>query len=192
MRRRRMPDYRAPDVDAIDTRLRAERYSALAIVHHETTTGLLNDLAPIAALCRRRNVRLLVDAVSALGGEPFDFARWQPDAVACTANKCVAGSPRIVVCSGQREFIEAMSDFSGAHALPAPAASFRRAGAALDAVHAGRPSRLRAARGARGTSRPKPCARASPATVVPRRSSVAVSQISASTCSCPKGCGRRP
>lgn len=97
------------DLERVDTRLRADRYSALAVVHHETTTGLLNDLAAVAEICRHRRVRLLVDAVSALGGEVFDWERWQPDAVACTANKCVQGLPGIAFALVRRDFMEAMN-----------------------------------------------------------------------------------
>lgn len=100
-----------PDLEVVDTRLRAERYSALAVVHHETTTGLLNELAQIAEMCRHRHVRLLVDAVSALGGEAFDFAAWKPDAVACTANKCVQGLPGLSFALVRREFMSAMDAF---------------------------------------------------------------------------------
>lgn len=100
-----------PDPELIDRRLSSGRYAALAIVHHETTTGLLNGLAPIAALCRKHNVRLLVDAVSALGGEAFDFDTWQPDAVACTANKCVQGLPGLSFALVRRDFMDAMSRY---------------------------------------------------------------------------------
>ncbi len=99
------------NLEGIDTRLLAERYSALAVVHHETTTGLLNDVAAIAELCRRRNVRLLVDAVSSLAGERFNFERWAPDAVACTANKCVQGLPGLSFSLVRREFMDAMASF---------------------------------------------------------------------------------
>jgi 2-aminoethylphosphonate-pyruvate transaminase len=102
------PPTERPDVDAIDRRLGAARFDALAVVHHETTTGLLNDLAPLAGICRRRSVRLLVDAVSALGGEPFDFAAWTPDVVACTANKCVQGLPGVAFALVRRDFIPVM------------------------------------------------------------------------------------
>ena len=97
-----------PDPGAVDRALARTRYDALAIVHHETTTGLLNDLAPIAAVARARRVRLLVDAVSSLGGERFDCPSWAPDAVACTANKCVQGLPGISFALVRREFMETM------------------------------------------------------------------------------------
>lgn len=100
-----------PDLETLDKQLRAEPYSALAVVYHETTTGLLNDLEAISALTRRHNVRLLVDAVSALGGEKFDFAAWQPDVVACTANKCVQGLPGLSFALVKRDFMAAISAY---------------------------------------------------------------------------------
>src|SRR5262249_37427260 len=40
-----------PAAEAIETRLAQSRFDALAIVHHETTTGLLNDVGGVAAIC---------------------------------------------------------------------------------------------------------------------------------------------
>lgn len=65
----------------------------LAVVHHETTTGLLNDLPALADVARSTGRRLLVDSVSGLGGETLDFGRVAPHAVCCTANKCLQGLP---------------------------------------------------------------------------------------------------
>ena len=100
-----------PSLDIIRKRLHEGGYEALAVVYHETTTGLLNDLPAIATLCRSTGVRLLVDAVSALAGEPFSFREWQPDAVACTANKCVQGLPGLSFGILGREFMRAMGGF---------------------------------------------------------------------------------
>jgi aspartate aminotransferase-like enzyme len=43
-------------------------------VHCETSTGVLNDLDLLKALCRRRSIRLCVDANSSFGNTPVDFA----------------------------------------------------------------------------------------------------------------------
>src|SRR4030095_15871170 len=48
---------------------------------------------------------------SGLGGEHFDFQRWKPDAVACTANKCVQGLPGMSFALIRREFMDAMNVF---------------------------------------------------------------------------------
>ncbi len=66
---------------------------AVAVVHHETTTGLLNPVAEIAALASVRNVRVAVDAISSLGAEELRLAGTGIDFLACTSNKCLHGLP---------------------------------------------------------------------------------------------------
>ncbi|HGL4262061.1 2-aminoethylphosphonate aminotransferase [Burkholderia dolosa] len=83
----------APDVAQIAARLDAGGYSHVAVIHHETTTGRLNDLGAIADVCHARGVKLLVDGVSSFGAEAIDFAGGVIDAVAATANKCLHGVP---------------------------------------------------------------------------------------------------
>ncbi|HDR9507989.1 2-aminoethylphosphonate aminotransferase [Burkholderia cepacia] len=83
----------APDLAQIAARLDAGGYSHVAVIHHETTTGRLNDLGAIADVCRSRGVKLLVDGVSSFGAEAIEFAGGDIDAVAATANKCLHGVP---------------------------------------------------------------------------------------------------
>lgn len=89
----------ALDPEAIAARLDAAtadaRFTHLAVVHHETTTGRLNDLRPLHALCRARGVELLLDGVSSFGAESLDFADDSLSAVAATANKCLHGVPGV-------------------------------------------------------------------------------------------------
>lgn len=72
----------------------------LAVVHHETTTGRLNNLEELAQVCHDRNIKILVDAVSSFGGEEINFKGWGITACAATANKCLHGVPgtAFVVC----------------------------------------------------------------------------------------------
>jgi 2-aminoethylphosphonate-pyruvate transaminase len=84
----------APDVIAIEARLAREpRITHLAVVHHETTTGRLNDLVAIGSLCRRHGAVMLLDAVSSFGAEHIAGAGWNLGALAATANKCLHGAP---------------------------------------------------------------------------------------------------
>jgi 2-aminoethylphosphonate-pyruvate transaminase len=87
----------APDLASIAATLDAgagkERFTHVAVVHHETTTGRLNDLHSLASLCQSRAVKLLVDGVSSFGAEKIDFADGTLAAVAATANKCLHGVP---------------------------------------------------------------------------------------------------
>jgi 2-aminoethylphosphonate-pyruvate transaminase len=65
----------------------------LAVVHHETTTGRLNDLEELGAICRERNLEMLIDGVSSFGGEELQFEQWGITACAATANKCLHAIP---------------------------------------------------------------------------------------------------
>jgi 2-aminoethylphosphonate-pyruvate transaminase len=82
------------DPDAVRDALRDE-YDTIAVVHHETTTGLINDVEAIAEVARDTGRRLIVDSVSGLAGERFDFDAIRPTAVCCTANKCIQGLPGV-------------------------------------------------------------------------------------------------
>jgi 2-aminoethylphosphonate-pyruvate transaminase len=88
---------RPPDLDAIAARLygagEGSRFTHLAVVHHETTTGRLNDLGPLEELCRARGMQMLVDGVSSFGAEALDFGDASIVSVAATANKCLHGVP---------------------------------------------------------------------------------------------------
>ncbi len=72
-------------------------------VHHETTTGRLNNLAPLGELCHKRDLRLLIDGVSSFGAEAIDFVGWNVAAVAATANKCLHGVPGIAFVLARKE-----------------------------------------------------------------------------------------
>ncbi len=95
------------DLAAVEQALAAEPHvTHLAVVHHETTTGRLNSLGDLAALCRRRDVRLLVDGVSSFGAEELDFEGWDIAACAATANKCLHGAPGVSFVIVRRDVLE--------------------------------------------------------------------------------------
>lgn len=85
-----------PAVGAIEAALDVEPdIDAIALVHHETTTGLLNPVREVAALARERGVLTLLDTVSGFAGETLDLAGWGIDAAASTANKCLHARPGV-------------------------------------------------------------------------------------------------
>lgn len=85
----------ASDLNSAEHQLAKKRYSHIAVVHHETTTGRLNNLAPVAKLAAQYDCRLLIDAVSSFGAEAIDFDHWPIDGCAATANKCLHSVPGI-------------------------------------------------------------------------------------------------
>lgn len=85
----------AIDLSRVAQRLREGDFTHVATVQNETTTGRLNEIAPLAEVCREHGAALLLDAVSSFGSEAIDFAGWRPAGVAATANKCLHGAPGI-------------------------------------------------------------------------------------------------
>jgi 2-aminoethylphosphonate-pyruvate transaminase len=84
------------DLRRVDALLAADpSFTHVLAVHHETTTGRLNSIADLGAICRRHGRALLLDGVSSFGGEEIGFDAWNLEAVAGTANKCLHGVPGI-------------------------------------------------------------------------------------------------
>lgn len=72
----------------------------LAVVHCETTTGILNDLSEIAALASAYHKYFIVDAMSSFGGIPIDITDLKIDFLISSANKCIQGVPgfSFIIC----------------------------------------------------------------------------------------------
>src|SRR3954452_9667258 len=64
----------------------------LAVVHAETSTGVENDIAPLAAL-REAETLVLVDTVTSLGGIPVEIDEWGVDAGYSGTQKCLGVPP---------------------------------------------------------------------------------------------------
>jgi len=92
------------DVTALERLLAAgPDISHVAIVHHETTTGRLNDLEVVGRVCRAWGAHLLLDAVSSFGAERIAGEEWNLAALAATANKCLHGAPGLSFVLARRE-----------------------------------------------------------------------------------------
>ncbi len=67
----------------------------VAVVHCETTTGIVNPIEPIAAAVRAAGRVLIVDAMAGFGALPIDLAATPIGAVLASSNKCLEGPPGI-------------------------------------------------------------------------------------------------
>jgi 2-aminoethylphosphonate-pyruvate transaminase len=90
----------------LDRVLKQEQISHVAVIHHETTTGRLNNIAAIAEVCGARNISLLLDGVSSFGAETLNFNEWNIAACAATANKCLHAVPGTAFVIVNRKQIE--------------------------------------------------------------------------------------
>src|SRR5262249_30932126 len=82
---------RALDPAAIEAALRAApRTRLVAMVHGETSTGVLQPLGEVGALCRRHAKLLVAGAVVTVGGSEVGTDAWQVDVMVGGAQKCLA------------------------------------------------------------------------------------------------------
>lgn len=72
---------------------------ALVVVHHETSTGVLNPLEEIVAVARSYGALVIVDAVSSLGGVPLPVDAWGIDLCVTVANKMLETPPGVSLIS---------------------------------------------------------------------------------------------
>lgn len=78
-----------------------EGITHLAVVHHETTTGLLNDVRAIGELCKKYNINLIVDAMSSFAGIKIDMEKMNIKYLISSSNKCIQGMAGVsfVICN---------------------------------------------------------------------------------------------
>lgn len=96
------PAYEKLDLEKISTALKNdEAIYALAIVHHETSSGMLNPLEKIAEISTKYGKKLIVDAISSIGGIPIDVKKDRIDYLIGSSNKCLQGIPGLsfVICN---------------------------------------------------------------------------------------------
>jgi 2-aminoethylphosphonate-pyruvate transaminase len=72
--------------------------SHVAVVHCETTSGILNPVEEVAKIVARHGRRLLIDSMSAFGALPLDAREVEFDAVVASSNKCLEGAPGMGFC----------------------------------------------------------------------------------------------
>ena len=102
------PENRPVEPDAIDAALAADpSISHVAAIHCETTSGVLNPLARIAAVVAGRSRALLVDAMSTFGALAIDARECPFEALAASANKCIEGVPGVGFVLARREALAA-------------------------------------------------------------------------------------
>lgn len=88
------PEDVTPDLAEIEAMLaNDEGITHVAVVHCETTTGIINPVEEIGVLVRHAGKVYFVDAMSSFGAVPLDMGAAQIDYMVSSANKCIEGVP---------------------------------------------------------------------------------------------------
>jgi 2-aminoethylphosphonate aminotransferase len=102
----------AIDLEELETLLKgfSGKKTYLAVVHHETTTGLLNNIASIGELCKRHQIDLIVDAISSFAALPIEMQEMNISYLAASSNKNVQGMPGISFVIADKRKLESVRE----------------------------------------------------------------------------------
>ncbi|MFP3979056.1 2-aminoethylphosphonate--pyruvate transaminase [Marinobacter sp. KMM 10035] len=78
----------------------------VVVVHCETSSGILNPIAEIAAVCEQAGARLIIDSMSAFGALPVNVSELPCAALISSANKCFEGVPGFGFAIIERSLLE--------------------------------------------------------------------------------------
>ena len=101
-----------PNLMDIETALAAGNFTHVAVVHCETTSGIMNPITEIGAIAKAAGCVYFVDSMSAFGGVEFDFSECAIDFLVSSANKCVQGVPGFGFALCRRTALEATDGFA--------------------------------------------------------------------------------
>ena len=83
----------------------------LAMIHHETTTGILNPVKEIGEIAKKHGCIFIVDAISSFAGIPFNIKDSKIDFMISTSNKCIQGMPGICFVICKKEELEKIKEY---------------------------------------------------------------------------------
>lgn len=77
----------------------------VAMVHSETTSGILNDIKSVAKIVKENNKVFIVDAMSSFGGIDIEVGKLGIDFIISSANKCIQGVPGFSFVIANKELL---------------------------------------------------------------------------------------
>jgi aspartate aminotransferase-like enzyme len=93
-------------IPQLDERLSIRKYSAITVIHSETSTGALNDVHAISNCAHRHGIVCLIDSVSGLAGAELRFDEWKLDYVLTGSQKALALPPGLSFAVASSAYVD--------------------------------------------------------------------------------------
>ncbi|HWU40351.1 MAG TPA: 2-aminoethylphosphonate--pyruvate transaminase [Candidatus Acidoferrum sp.] len=104
-------EVKPPSIELLEKTLASNpNITHVAVVHCETTTGMLNPVEAIGGVVKSFGKIFIVDAMSSFGGIPLDAADLGADFLISSANKCIQGVPGFGFIIARRDELERTKD----------------------------------------------------------------------------------
>ncbi|NQU82776.1 MAG: alanine--glyoxylate aminotransferase family protein [Parcubacteria group bacterium] len=98
------------DLGKIETFLKKNKIDVIAMVHHETSSGMLNPLEEVGALSKSYNAMFLVDCISSAGAEIIDLEKCHISFCSSSSSKAIASYSGISFVIGKTQEFEKLKD----------------------------------------------------------------------------------
>ena len=108
----KVPRTQSPDLKHVEKALKGDaEITHVAIVHHETTTGMLNPIREIGEIAHSLNKLVITDAISSFAGAPIDIKNDHVDYLLSTSNKCIQGMAGLSFVICKKNELEKLYDY---------------------------------------------------------------------------------
>lgn len=86
-------------------------FKAIAFVHHETTTGILNSLPKFVDIANKYQLISIVDAMSSYAGIDINLEKYKVDYLISSSNKCIQGMAGLGIVLAKNDELNRIKDF---------------------------------------------------------------------------------
>lgn len=101
-----------PDLNKVEETLKNDKdVAAVSMIHHETTTGMLNPVKEIGEIVKKHDCVFIVDTISSFAGVPFDIKDYKIDFMMSTSNKCIQGMAGCCFVICKKDSLDKIKDY---------------------------------------------------------------------------------
>lgn len=101
------------DLEKLENEIKSNsNISHLAVIHNETTTGLLNNLDDLGILSKKYNCELIVDAMSSYAAVPIGMKKQNISYLAASSNKNIQGMAGVGFVIASKSSLESLKDIT--------------------------------------------------------------------------------
>lgn len=90
----------------VEKYLQDNKIDIISMVHHETSTGMLNPVDKIGKLAHKYKAQLFVDTVSSVPVEKIDLEKWHVTFCSTSSGKAISSLPGLGIIIGEKKAFE--------------------------------------------------------------------------------------
>jgi len=98
------------DLSKVEKIIKKSEIEMIALVHHETSTGMLNPIEELGKLAKKYKLLFFLDTVSSAGAEKIDIEKWNVSFCTTSSGKALGSFPGLGIVIGKKVEFEKLKD----------------------------------------------------------------------------------